>query len=756
MKYIFIKFRFLCLLVSFTFSVQPLIGQNYTCSIENITTTSSSTLEFDIMIAGDSNLKLQVFQAGIEFNYTELANGGTITSSWVPGTATELLPVGNQDLSIETGSNMGPLLVGSGYRQIRITAKTGIGVGAAINLSNTPARYVRMRLSNTVPFAPCASPNFIWSFTNASGRTRTAVAAYINNLATGTFVTTQLTGGTPHYLSTSTAYNYIPGPQYFVANNQLVLGSLALNVSSVTYNETCLNSGDGSIDVAINPTGNYTYLWSNGSTFEDASNLNSGVYTLAISDVNGNCYLHTDTIEFIGANCGSISGKIIYDEDSSCTWSPGDFIGANKLLQLSNGSMAITNFNGDFMFNNVGYGTYNQTILSPLLTSFNSCSQPNNVTLSSTLSNVYNEFKCLPISTYIDNQIGLSSSPMVPGFIGNYQILLQSLSYTPTTTVSYILIDPAISYVSSNVTPMGVYSTANGDSVVFNTTLNPNQFQNILIQCQVPVNLALFYPLNTSCALTVTNGLDSNVSNNQDSDIRVVTGSFDPNDKHVNPIGNGPTGIITLSDTVLDYTINFQNCGTGPAHNIVIMDTLSPYVDITTLQILGFSHPYQIEIINNNILKFKFPNIMLPDSNVDEPGSHGYVSYKIEQKNTNVIGDIIYNTASIYFDFNSPVVTNTTINTIGNLTPTHLFPNQPITPSIHPNPATNYILLYHAHLATRFKLFNVLGQEVFSTEIENNIPKQRLNVPTAIPNGIYFYQIVQKDAMLGGKLEIKR
>ena len=64
------------------------------------------------------------------------------------------------------------------------------------------------------------------------------------------------------------------------------------------------------------------------------------------------------------------------------------------------------------------------------------------------------------------------------------------------------------------------------------------------------------------------------------------------------------------------------------------------------------------------MLVFNFPNINLPDSNSNEPGSHGYVQFKIRAKNNIVIGDVLSNTANIYFDFNAPIITNTTNNAV--------------------------------------------------------------------------------------------
>ncbi|HXP49581.1 MAG TPA: choice-of-anchor tandem repeat GloVer-containing protein, partial [Bacteroidia bacterium] len=47
---------------------------------------------------------------------------------------------------------------------------------------------------------------------------------------------------------------------------------------------------------------------------------------------------------------------------------------------------------------------------------------------------------------------------------------------------------------------------------------------------------------------------------------------YDPNGKTVSPLGN-----ISATQR-LTYTIHFQNTGTAPAHNVVVMDTLSPYL----------------------------------------------------------------------------------------------------------------------------------------------------------------------------------
>ena len=59
-------------------------------------------------------------------------------------------------------------------------------------------------------------------------------------------------------------------------------------------------------------------------------------------------------------------------------------------------------------------------------------------------------------------------------------------------------------------------------------------------------------------------------------------------------------------------------------------------------------------------------NIMLPDSNVNEAASHGFIRFRVKPVSTLTLGNTVPNKAAIYFDYNTPVVTNTAITTIKN------------------------------------------------------------------------------------------
>ena len=143
---------------------------------------------------------------------------------------------------------------------------------------------------------------------------------------------------------------------------------------------------------------------------------------------------------------------------------------------------------------------------------------------------------------------------------------------------------------------------------------------------------------------------------------RIVQGSYDPNVKSVQPSGF-LSEHYTANGTELKYRIDFQNTGTDTAFRVVLIDTLSPLLNIATFMPGVSSHPYSIEFGGRGV-KFIFDPIALVDSFKNEPLSHGYVHFKIKPIQGLRQKTKIENRADIYFDYNSPVRTNTVFNTI--------------------------------------------------------------------------------------------
>lgn len=147
-----------------------------------------------------------------------------------------------------------------------------------------------------------------------------------------------------------------------------------------------------------------------------------------------------------------------------------------------------------------------------------------------------------------------------------------------------------------------------------------------------------------------------------------IIDSYDPNDKQVIPAGVGASNIVRDSDE-LEFQVRFQNTGTDTAYTVIIRDTLSTALDIASLQIGASSHNYTYTVSgkNNPIITWTFNNINLPAQKQDDAGSNGFVKFKIAQMPNNAKGTKIRNKAGIYFDFNSPIITNETNLTVGDL-----------------------------------------------------------------------------------------
>jgi hypothetical protein len=221
--------------------------------------------------------------------------------------------------------------------------------------------------------------------------------------------------------------------------------------------------------------------------------------------------------------------------------------------------------------------------------------------------------------------------------------------------------------------------------------------------------------------------------------------SFDPNDKRVWPIGENPEGYVGY-EPELTYTVRFQNTGNIAAEFIHIIDTLDTDLDISTLRVLGSSHPMELRITEGNIMDFFFDQINLPDSTSDLEGSQGYVVYWVKAFPSMVFGTPITNTAHIIFDFNEPVITNTTLNSIG--IPGGIEDSPTTTPlSIQPNPSNGRFTitpLANVEGLATVQLIDVAGRIVF-TQTWSASEDATLVLDKQLYNGLYMLSITAAD-----------
>lgn len=178
-----------------------------------------------------------------------------------------------------------------------------------------------------------------------------------------------------------------------------------------------------------------------------------------------------------------------------------------------------------------------------------------------------------------------------------------------------------------------------------------------------------------------------------DRNCQATISAYDPNDKAAQPEGYGTNHQINRG-TPLQYRVRFQNTGNDTAFNVVIMDTLSPHVDVLSFNMGSASHPHTWRILGNGVLEVTFPNIKLVDSITNEPLSHGQFTYTILPRPNLPLGTRIENQAAIYFDYNPPIFTNTTWHTIGeNFRPVELYTPEPtshLPVLVFPQPVQTY------------------------------------------------------------------
>lgn len=540
----------------------------------------------------------------------------------------------------------------------------------------------------------------------------------------------------------------------FVINNNPNLAIPNATLTSLSTNQSCLQAHDGSIDLTVSGTntGPFTYAWSNGAQTQDIYNLNSGVYTVIAFDTNMNCLRLTDTINTDGTNCGSISGNTFIDLNGDCIKNSGDNNLANSMIIINPGNrIGYSNASGDYFINSLPYGTYTITAYNNNTLLTQTCTTTINTQVNSgTPNSINNNFSFSTNSpAQPDLNVSAYSNGIVPGFVCQVNYNLSNYSYYGTSGVFKAILPTAL---IANIVSAPAGYTLSGDTILWNFNIVNSSYTSQIYQYQVtftvPVNTVLGSSFST-CMWAQPAISDLNYNNNYNCYSRFVTGSFDPNDKAVNPTGTGPFGDISATTTDLTYLIRFQNTGNGPAVNIVVKDTLSPNLDISTLEILSSSHNYQLEILPGNVLKWKFNTIMLPDSGSNEPGSHGYIHYHIKRNSNNNPGTQIKNTAYIYFDFNEPVITNTTLNTIETITAIteHASDYYFI---VYPNPANNLLNLYFIFQGkAMIKITDILGREVLSRDFNNQVDISSLE------KGIYSISIQQNNRTVVSKIIIK-
>ncbi|MDO6596927.1 T9SS type A sorting domain-containing protein [Oceanihabitans sp. 2_MG-2023] len=389
------------------------------------------------------------------------------------------------------------------------------------------------------------------------------------------------------------------------------------------------------------------------------ANLAAGNYQLRITIPSSQFFL--DGVELGVHNPITVSGSVNATGCSNANMLNNFPI---KITDLSDNATAYTStING--VYNFILPNTTGNFLIEPV-NNGNIVATPNGINLtinSSSTSYLNNDFCFTSNISGVEVEAQLVSQNLArPGFVASYDIIYGNNGNITTGAETIVLnFDSSkLTYVANSASVVPASVTSN--SITWNyTNLTSLEFRNITFSFNVLAPPTVSGGDVLSFTGNITPIADVDPSNNTINLNQVVVNAYDPNDVLCM---EGDEIIPTQIGDDLTYRIRFQNTGTAAAVNISVKTDLDADLDWATFQPISASHAYTTSVVNGNELTYTFNNINLDDATTNEPGSHGWIFYKIKPKNTVVVGDSFDATADIYFDFNPAVVTNTYTTTV--------------------------------------------------------------------------------------------
>lgn len=486
-----------------------------------------------------------------------------------------------------------------------------------------------------------------------------------------------------------------------------------VSVQVSTQNASCVFTPDGEATAIVNNgVPPYTFNWPFGGSGSSASGLLPGNYGVSVTDGRG-CFSSNQFViayDSILTCAVIIEGKVYRDTNTNCILDPLELPMSNVKIRCEPGShLEWTDFGGNYQF-----------ILPPGNYEVYQYTPPWNTQICP--ASLY--YDTLPVVGMIDtndfanngNAIDFAIScddvtPPIPGFTFTQHVDLRNLGSLGANANVYIHHDPRVVFLNASLAPAN-YNVTTSEILFGPLFLAPNQasYNNVItIEYYVPDTLPLGSILYFTDSILPLQG-DTVIYNNYSYCTAVVVGSYDPNAIEVMPEGSGAQGFISPEDSLLTYTIHFQNTGTYFARNVTLTLQLDQDLDLFSFNPYSSSHTNTFSVSPTGLLTVIFDYIMLPDSNYDEPASHGFFSFTIRQSPNLSAGTTITEEANIYFDFNQPVVTNVALNTITGLEEISSYTFQM---NVHPNPAHDEIRLQYSlkkNASTHLRLLDVLGK----------------------------------------------
>ncbi len=245
----------------------------------------------------------------------------------------------------------------------------------------------------------------------------------------------------------------------------------------------------------------------------------------------------------------------------------------------------------------------------------------------------------------------------------------------------------------------------------------------------------------------------------KDIDVRETESNIANLNKFASPKGVSSEHYIAQNQDI-EYFIRFKNKDLNPVKQLYIVDTLSEFMDISTLRIGAANLPFEYEVNGKNLLQFKLSNALIYGEQVKADSSEFFVKYRISQKKDLPFGTLIQSRAAVFTNLtDNPIFTEKIQHKIGKdflkvkVASQEVF-LKGVAVKIFPNPFAENAEISISGLEN--------NTEVLTLQIMNNqgriIEKQeQMGSIFAIKNnnwakGVYFYQIHNhKQKLASGK-----
>lgn len=465
--------------------------------------------------------------------------------------------------------------------------------------------------------------------------------------------------------------------------------------------------------------------WNNGNAVHGIVNQNGTIATVVPGRNNTPWSITSEGMRFDPSGNAFINnlvvGKVFQDLNANCIPDSNELGIANRPVIANGGDFyTYTDANGNYALH-VDTGTYDISEIPPLYYTV-SCPTTGSYTLNFPAqfdTSFNNNFSDSILYYCSDLMVDIGTTNMsrcMTEWVGINYCNIGTVADT-ATVVNFTLNDSIqIINLPANIINLGSnnYQVAVGN-------LNPGQCGNIAFQVSIGCDtVGTVYCMNASISGSISYDCDS--SNNTSDDCHALIGSFDPNDLQVASQQFMQEGFVMVDDIddndELTYLIRFQNTGNDTAYNVKIRDMIPSELNPGSIVPGAASHNYNWLVLNGELI-IDFLMINLPDSFSNEPNSHGFVKFKIQQQAGNLPGTVITNQAGIYFDANPPVITNQTFNTIPLATG---ISNQVRNVVFMPNPVSNQLQLvlpFETIGNTSIQIFDVLGKNIQTKSIHN-------------------------------------